>query len=110
MFVRRLVISLAFSACLVFIAVREAPAQSLGEGPALAPQVADLKDQLESGLRAHRPSEFTFIATVVGLVESGHLSRSVVTSTFQWAQPKKQPFPYFERAMRLRAARRGIAI
>ncbi len=72
-------------------------------------QVADLKDQLEGGLKARLPREFAFIAQVVEKVESGDLPTEMVLGTFHWARRKRPyPFPYFERALRLRAAKEGI--
>ena len=72
-------------------------------------QVADLKDQLEGGLKARLPREFAFIAHVVDKVESGDLPLEMVMGTFHWARRKRPyPFPYFERALRLRAAQKGI--
>jgi hypothetical protein len=74
-------------------------------------EVANLKDQLSFGLRARLPSEHAFIALVVERVESGKLPLEMVMSTFQWARRKRPyPFPYFESALRLRAALKGIAL
>jgi hypothetical protein len=79
--------------------------------PATAAQVADLQEQLEFGLKTRRPAEIAFIARVVTLVEQDRLPLALVKSTFQWARPKQpRPFPYFERAMRIRAARIGVQI
>jgi hypothetical protein len=78
---------------------------------AVAVQVADLQDQLEAGLQTRRPAEVAFITRVVTLVEQDRLPLALVKSTFQWARPKKpRPFPYFERAIRIRAARIGVQI
>ncbi len=77
-------------------------------------QIADLKDQLEKGLRARRPEEFAFIARVLQMVDEGTLPLELVKGTFQWARKKadlkKYPFPYFEQALRIRAKRIGIVI
>lgn len=77
-------------------------------------QVADLKEQLEKGLQARRPVEFKFIANVVALVQQKKLPLDLVLSVFHWARrqviSRKYPFPYFERAMRILAARRGVTI
>lgn len=71
----------------------------------------DLKAQLEAGLKARLPREFAFISHVAQMVELGQLPRELVDSTFLWARPKKPyPFPYFEAALRVRAAQRGISI
>jgi hypothetical protein len=79
-----------------------------------AAEVADLKEQLEDGLRARLPSEFKFIEDVVALVAQDVLPLSLVKGTFQWAQRKaggrRFPFPYFENALRLRAKRIGVTI
>ncbi len=77
-----------------------------------AVDVPNLKDQLEVGLKARRPSEFAFIATVVNMVEMDELPVSIVNGAFNWARENKQPypFPYFERSLRTLAARRGIQI
>jgi hypothetical protein len=76
--------------------------------------VADLKDQLEKGLRARLPREFAFIAQVVDMVEHGRLPLELVVGTFHWAREKatykRYPFPYFEQALRIRARRQGITI
>jgi hypothetical protein len=78
---------------------------------ATAADVAELRDRLEAGLLARQPREFAFIGRVVTMVEGRRLPLDLVMSTFQWARRKKPyPFPYFERALRTRAARLGIAI
>lgn len=71
----------------------------------------DFKQQLEKGLYARRPEEFAFIDRVVQMVELNQLSRELVTSTFLWAR-KKQPYPYvyFERGLKVRAARLGVTV
>lgn len=80
-------------------------------GEVISADVADLQDQLESGLRARRSEEFAFLARVVLFVEQGKITRQLVVETFQWAKEKKPfPYPYFERAMILRAAKRGVKL
>ena len=75
-------------------------------------RVADLQDQLESGLRARLPGEFAFIARVIARVEDKQLTTGEVKSVFQWARRKNKriPFPYFERAMRIIAARKKVVL
>ena len=77
-------------------------------------EVGDLKDQLEKGLKARRPAELAFIAHVVVLVETNKLPLPLVKSVFQWARKRgaktNYPFPYFERALRIRAKKLGIII
>ena len=71
----------------------------------------DFRQQLEKGLYARRPEEFAFIARVVRMVDENQLSRRLVESTFQWAR-KKRPYPYvyFERGLKVRAARLGVTV
>ena len=92
---------LLFSATLV-ISSRDAPGVD----------VADLKDQLKNGLRVRRPGDLAFIDTVVEQVEQGRLPLSLVKSTFQWARTKmtRYPFPYFAKALRIRAGKLGIKL
>ena len=75
-------------------------------------RIAELQDQLESGLKARRPVEFAFIARVVARVEDQQLTTGEVKSVFQWARRKNKhsPFPYFERAMRIIAARKKVEL
>ncbi len=83
--------------------------------PAVAGNVAGLRDTLTKGLRARRPQEFAFIDRVVAAVRNDKLKRGLVLGIFQWARKKarlkrKQPFPFFERAMRAEAAKRGVKL
>jgi len=94
------------------IGVSSCGALSASEVPGV--QIANLRDQLEKGLRARLPREFEFIDRVIKLVEINVLPLELVKSTFQWAREnaknKRYPFPYFEYALRLRAKKIGIAI
>ena len=70
-----------------------------------------LKQLLERGLRARRPEEFAFVNRVVRLVQQQRLSEKLVKSTYNWARKKRPyPFPYFERALKVQAAKQGIRI
>ncbi len=95
------------------------PATAFGSGDMQAGspdavEVTDLKQQLEKGLRARRPQEFAFVNLVVTMVADNELPLALVKSTFLWARKKalttRYPFPYFERALRERAAKLGIEI
>ncbi len=73
--------------------------------------MVDLKKQLETGLMARRDKEFAFIRRVVLMVQNDQLSQELVTGTFHWARNKRPyPFPYFQKALRVRAAREGVRI
>ena len=79
-----------------------------------AANVADLHQQLKSGLKARRPQEFAFIAKVVTMVENDHLPIDLVISTFLWVRQNPQardyPFVYFQQTLRERAKRLGITV
>lgn len=82
-----------------------------GLEPEIGQDIADLKTQLNSGLRCRRDIEFQFIDLIVQMTNNGQLSVELVKGTFQWARKKKPyPFPYFERAIRARAAEDGVTI
>jgi hypothetical protein len=80
-------------------------------GVAAAAPVDDLQDRLVSGLQVRRPVDLAFIVRVVKLVEEDRLPLSLVLSTYKWAYPKTpRPYPYFEQALRVRAARIGVEL
>jgi len=76
--------------------------------PTNAQQVPSLKDTLQKGLKARRPLEFEFLARVAELTNQGKIPLDVTLSTFKWARPKKPPFPYFQRAIQIRAGELGV--
>ena len=77
-------------------------------------QVANLQETLENGLKARLPQDFAFIEHVVGMVEDGELPIELVKSTFNWVREKRGNktylVPYFEQALKLRAAKLGITV
>ena len=101
---------LAFLGCLPVVGAQaQTPIHTEAENVGV--QVADLKQQLEAGLRIQRPQDFAFIDRIVVMVEHKQLPLDMVKSTFACAR-KKEPYPfvYFERGLRARAAKRGIGI
>lgn len=92
------------------------PPQAIGQLPStLVSQdrrVATLNDQLVAGLRATRPEQKEFIAKVVRAVDEKRLDHQLVSAVFVWSRRRwpPMPFPYFERAMRIEAAKRGVAL
>lgn len=107
--------SLALCCALAWGAIFAGPMAPEGALPAArAADVAGLKDQLEKGLKARLPADFRFIRRVVALVEIGTLPRELVDSTFLWVRnnrgSRQYLVIYFERILRMRAAKRGIAI
>ena len=94
-------------AILAVLAVGLVEAQVVTSGGGVVPT---LKQQLQLGLLARTPDEQAFVAEVVGLVDSGDLPLSLVQSTFLWGRKKPYPMPYFERALKVRAAALGIGL
>jgi len=73
--------------------------------------VADLEQQLKSGLKARRPVEFDFIKSIVQKVKDKELSIDLVQSTYLWARRRQPyPYPYFERGLKERASKAGIEL
>ena len=96
-----------------------AAATTLGQGDMSSPSpvaidVLDLQQQLEKGLRVKRPEDLKFVKLVVTMVGNNTLPLPLVKSAFLWARKKAlttpYPFPYFERALRVLAAKQGITI
>ncbi|MCA9119290.1 MAG: hypothetical protein H6822_06375 [Planctomycetaceae bacterium] len=84
------------------------------DGQTVAANVADLQQQLESGLKARRPGEFAYIKKVVTMVRMNELPLDLVISTFIWVrhnpQARDYPFVYFQRALQERAKKLGITV
>lgn len=86
-----------------------AEAPPLGSG---LPKNFTFQQQLEKGLKARRPSDFSFIAAVIAKVNSGELPQRMVNETFDYArkQSSQYPFIYFQFAIRKRAEKLGVTI
>jgi hypothetical protein len=70
-----------------------------------------LKTQLEKGLKARRPVEFAYIDQIIQLVEQGALPRSMVTSTYLWAQRRSsRQLQYFQFALAARAKHLNVKL
>ncbi|MEC7354581.1 MAG: hypothetical protein VYE53_05540 [Planctomycetota bacterium] len=78
------------------------------------PRTADLRDRLISGLKVRTNSERQFIEQVLQRVESNEIPQKLVDSAFLWVRSNKAnhdyPFFYFERVLRIRGKRAGVAI
>lgn len=79
--------------------------------PTLQP-VATLQDQLVNRLRATTPERRAFIGEVLKKVDEGKLDRKLVLAVQRYAVRKNPqfPFPYFERAIRFLAEKRGVSL
>lgn len=76
------------------------------------PKSFDLKKQLETGLKARRPSDFAYIARVVGKVENGTLPRTLVDQSFMYARSRSKHYPivYFQFTLEQLAKKAGAAL
>jgi hypothetical protein len=85
-----------------------AKAQVASTGGVIVPT---LRQQLQTGLLARTPQEIAFVDKVVAKVNAGELPIDLVQTTFLWARGKgvRYPMPYFERALKIRAAAIGIS-
>ena len=102
---------MVFSATYLVLPVPELPDVVTPATAAPPRKSANLKETLESGLRARRPEEFAFLQRVITMVDEGRLPVDLVRSTFDWARDKRPyPYPYFERGLKIRAARLGITV
>ena len=84
----------------------------VGSRDAISADKPGLYDQLRLGLKVQRPQDLAIIKKVVELTEQGRLPYSMVVGTFQWARkkPVKYPFPYFYKALQLRAKKIGVVV
>lgn len=100
---RAVMLSLLFTPA-ILVAVSS---ETLGRG-----EVADLRRQLEDGLKARRLQDRAFIGRVVTAVQNNQLQERLVKSLMRWAQKKNArfPFPYFERAVTEEARKLGVTI
>lgn len=94
---------------LVDSAVAVDPPPPLGSG---FPDGFTYQKQLETGLKARRPSDFMFIATIIAKIEAGELPQRLVNETFDYARGKSShyPFIYFQFAIRKRAEKLGVTL
>ena len=74
----------------LFLALGSAAACALVASPLIADEIANLKTQLQSVLRARKPQDFAFINLVVEKVDAGQLPLPVVNAAFNFARGKKQ--------------------
>lgn len=75
-------------------------------------RVATLDEQLINRLRATTDERKAYIRLISTLVDNGRLEQRMVVGIERYAIRKNPqfPFPYFERAMRFEAQKRGIEL
>ncbi|MDE0865386.1 MAG: hypothetical protein OSA98_16490 [Rubripirellula sp.] len=73
---------------------------------------ANLEEQLVNRLRATRDDQRAYIKHVVGLTKNGKLETKLVVAVERYAIRRNShyPFPFFERALKYEAAKRGTAL
>ncbi|WP_148080452.1 hypothetical protein [Roseimaritima ulvae] len=74
--------------------------------------VASLEDQLINQLRATEEQQRAYIRRVTAFVRTGHLESRLVVAIYRYSVRRypSYPFPYFERAMRYEAKKRGVQL
>jgi len=74
--------------------------------------IATLEDQLVYRLRATRDDQRAYIHYVVQRVNENELERSLVIAIERYSLRRNRgyPFPFFERALRYEAAKRGVEL
>lgn len=80
--------------------------------PTFAAETATLAETLKAMLKCRRQVEKDFVDLVVTKVNQGKLSKELVLNTMTYARSKRDdiPFPYFQTAIRLRAAKIGVTL
>jgi hypothetical protein len=72
---------------------------------------ASLKETLTFGLRPRQPADNAFIDVVIARVENKTLPLELVMAVYRWSLDKRPyPYPFFERALRVRARAIGVSI
>jgi len=99
---------------LLALVVALATAGPLAADPPAAtrPAVIELAERLKAGLRVQVPRDTAFCDLVAQRVHEGRLPGKVVDSTYLWAvsRGRKYPFPAFEQALRIKAAKLNVPL
>lgn len=94
--------------------VRHASAEiPISNGGSVVPSKApSLSDYLISQLRATTADQRSYVREIVKLVEKGKLEKRLVLALERYARRKSPyfPLPVFERALRVEAGKRGVAV
>ncbi len=104
---------LLFSASLVlgttFASAQITQARILSASP---DRTANLTEQLVNRLRAFDEEKRSYVAMVVKKVDEGILDARLVIAVQSYAIQRNRefPFPYFERALRYEAGKRGVPL
>lgn len=107
---QKIITAAALVASLV-IGHSSAEAQILAAPPeAAGSRVADLQRQLVNRLRATTPERQEFVRRVVVETEAGRIEPRLVQALVRYSVRRRPdfPFPFFERAMRIKAKEVGV--
>lgn len=109
MFARRVALKTLFVAVVGAAPVVAADPPAAGSG---LQRSFDLKKQLETGLKARRPQDFTYINSIVAKVENGTLPQSLVTEAFIYSrkQGSRYPIVYFQFTLKKLADKAGVTL
>ena len=79
---------------------------------AQADRYDNLQDQLVNRLRATRDDQQAYIDYLIKLLRKGRLETKLVVAIERYAMRRNRdyPFPFFERALRYEASKRGVAL
>lgn len=107
----RTVLAFAASLALLFATAATAQAQiASAPGPAGGTRIPTLRETLNNNLRATTREQQEFVRRVEKLVGEQQLDARLVFAIMRYSQRRSPgyPFPYFERAMRYEASKRGV--
>ena len=107
------------SAVLVFSLVLSSTAAPPAMAQITAPRtlssgdpIASLEEQLINRLHASSDSQRVFLRRISNLVRQQKLDQRLVVAVYHYALQRNPhlPFPFFERAIRFEASKRGVAL
>ena len=89
-----------------------AQASSDSRGPIVSSRTASFSDYLISRLRAANAEQRSYVQEVAKLVDENRLEKRLVLALERYARRKSPsfPLPVFERALRVEAGKRGVAV
>ena len=86
-------------------------ATARAQQPAPVTGDASLKETLTFGLRPRLPADYAFIDVVIARVDNKTLPLELVIAVYRWSLDKRPyPYPFFERALRVKARAIGVDI
>lgn len=104
--------SLRILSLVIVLAVGVSAQAQIVSSRTITTPVATLSDQLVNRLRATTDERQSFVREVVRRTEIGELDRGLVLAVQRYAIRRNPefPFPFFEKAIRFEAAKRGVSL